>query len=131
MTTGTGEASIFSIIMRIEVSSPPGVSSTTMSAATTGNTRPGPTLSAEGRKKKRHEIEAVAQGRVWTGEEALAAGLVDALGGLDYYSFTVVGLMVSRFIDVAQGAYGAQVRAEQTTGTPHAIASSTGKPNPS
>jgi protease-4 len=38
---------------------------------------------AEGRKKKPEEIEAVAQGRVWTGEEALAAGLVDALGGLD------------------------------------------------
>jgi protease-4 len=38
---------------------------------------------AEGRKKKPQEIEAVAQGRVWTGEEALAAGLVDGLGGLD------------------------------------------------
>jgi protease-4 len=38
---------------------------------------------AEGRKKKPHEIEAVAQGRVWTGEEALAAGLVDGLGGLE------------------------------------------------
>jgi protease-4 len=25
----------------------------------------------------------VAQGRVWTGEEALAAGLVDVLGGID------------------------------------------------
>jgi len=37
---------------------------------------------AEGRKKKPDEIEAVAQGRVWTGEEALAAGLVDGLGGL-------------------------------------------------
>jgi protease-4 len=38
---------------------------------------------AEGRKKKPQEIEAVAQGRVWTGEEALGAGLVDGLGGLD------------------------------------------------
>jgi protease-4 len=38
---------------------------------------------AEGRKKGRQEIEAVAQGRVWTGEDALAAGLVDVLGGLD------------------------------------------------
>ncbi|HSD67004.1 MAG TPA: signal peptide peptidase SppA, partial [Vicinamibacteria bacterium] len=38
---------------------------------------------AEGRKRTPEEIEAVAQGRVWTGEEALAAGLVDALGGLD------------------------------------------------
>jgi protease IV len=38
---------------------------------------------AEGRKKTPQQIEAVAQGRVWTGQEALAAGLVDALGGLD------------------------------------------------
>jgi protease-4 len=38
---------------------------------------------AEGRKKTPEEIEAVAQGRVWTGEEALAAGLVDRLGGLE------------------------------------------------
>lgn len=41
------------------------------------------TKAAEGRKKTREEIDAVAQGRVWTGREALAAGLVDALGGLD------------------------------------------------
>jgi protease-4 len=38
---------------------------------------------AAGRKKTPQEIDAVAQGRVWTGEEALRAGLVDALGGLD------------------------------------------------
>ena len=38
---------------------------------------------AEGRKRKPHEIEAVAQGRVWTGQEALVVGLVDALGGFD------------------------------------------------
>ena len=38
---------------------------------------------AEGRKRTPAEIEAVAQGRVWTGQEALAGGLVDALGGLD------------------------------------------------
>jgi protease-4 len=38
---------------------------------------------AEGRKKERSEIEAVAQGRVWTGREALGHGLVDRLGGLD------------------------------------------------
>jgi protease-4 len=41
------------------------------------------TKAAEGRKKTPPEIDAVAQGRVWTGEEALRAGLVDALGGLD------------------------------------------------
>jgi protease-4 len=38
---------------------------------------------AEGRKKTPDEIESVAQGRVWTGREALDGGLVDALGGLD------------------------------------------------
>ncbi len=38
---------------------------------------------AEGRKKTEAEIEKVAQGRVWSGREAEAAGLVDRLGGLD------------------------------------------------
>lgn len=38
---------------------------------------------ALGRKRTPEEIEAVAQGRVWTGREALDGGLVDALGGLD------------------------------------------------
>ncbi len=37
---------------------------------------------AEGRHKTESAIEAVAQGRVWTGREALAVGLVDRLGGL-------------------------------------------------
>jgi len=41
------------------------------------------TKASEGRKRKKDEIEAVAQGRVWTGQEALARGLVDRLGGLD------------------------------------------------
>lgn len=41
------------------------------------------TKAAEGRKKEKSEIEAVAQGRVWTGREALGHGLVDRLGGLD------------------------------------------------
>jgi protease-4 len=38
---------------------------------------------AEGRHQTEDAIERVAQGRVWTGREALAAGLVDRLGGLD------------------------------------------------
>jgi protease-4 len=41
------------------------------------------TRAAEGRKKTYAEIDAVAQGRVWTGSEALTHGLVDRLGGLD------------------------------------------------
>ncbi len=38
---------------------------------------------AEGRGMTRDAVHAVAQGRVWTGEQALAYGLVDELGGLD------------------------------------------------
>ena len=38
---------------------------------------------AESRKSTPDAIHAVAQGRVWTGRQALEHGLVDALGGLD------------------------------------------------
>jgi protease IV len=38
---------------------------------------------AEGRKTSYAALDAVAQGRVWTGAEALEHGLVDRLGGLD------------------------------------------------
>jgi protease-4 len=38
---------------------------------------------AESRKSTPEKIHAVAQGRVWTGRQALQHGLVDALGGLD------------------------------------------------
>ena len=41
------------------------------------------TKAAEGRHRTAEQIEQVAQGRVWTGAEALHTGLVDALGGLD------------------------------------------------
>jgi protease-4 len=37
---------------------------------------------AEGRRRPVADIEAVARGRVWTGRDALEAGLVDELGGL-------------------------------------------------
>jgi protease IV len=37
---------------------------------------------AEGRQRPIADIEAVARGRVWTGRDALEAGLVDELGGL-------------------------------------------------
>ena len=36
---------------------------------------------AEGRKLAREDVEAVAKGRIWTGEAALEHGLVDRLGG--------------------------------------------------
>lgn len=38
---------------------------------------------AEGRELDRDAVHAVAQGRVWTGEQALERKLVDELGGLD------------------------------------------------
>jgi len=38
---------------------------------------------AEARKLKREVVEEIAQGRVWSGTEAIKLGLVDELGGLD------------------------------------------------
>lgn len=40
-------------------------------------------LVAAGRNLDRSAVEAVAQGRIWSGADALARGLVDELGGLD------------------------------------------------
>jgi len=41
------------------------------------------TRCAEGRSKTKEEIAAIAQGRVWTGSQALENGLVDKIGSLD------------------------------------------------
>lgn len=38
---------------------------------------------ALGRKKTRDQVDKIAQGRVWTGRDALRLGLVDKLGSLD------------------------------------------------
>jgi protease-4 len=38
---------------------------------------------ADGRQSTRERIDAVGQGRVWTGYQARELGLVDELGGLD------------------------------------------------
>jgi protease-4 len=38
---------------------------------------------ADGRKMKIEKIKAIAEGRVWTGEDALKNGLVDKIGGLN------------------------------------------------
>jgi protease-4 len=38
---------------------------------------------AEGRSMSKKAIDAIGQGRVWTGEQALKLGLVDELGGMD------------------------------------------------
>jgi protease-4 len=41
------------------------------------------TRCADGRSKTKEEIDAIGQGRVWTGKQALQNGLVDRLGSLD------------------------------------------------
>ena len=41
------------------------------------------TLVGDGRKMDLDTVESIAQGRVWTGEQAKQIGLVDELGGLD------------------------------------------------
>jgi len=38
---------------------------------------------ADGRKKSVENIKSIAEGRVWTGEDALKIGLVDKIGGLN------------------------------------------------
>lgn len=38
---------------------------------------------ADGRKMKTEQIKAIAEGRVWTGEDAVKNGLVDKIGGLN------------------------------------------------
>ena len=38
---------------------------------------------ASGRNMTMEEVEVLAQGRVWTGEQALENGLIDGLGGMD------------------------------------------------
>jgi len=38
---------------------------------------------ADGRKRKYDEVEPLAQGRVWTGEQAKQNGLIDEIGGID------------------------------------------------
>ncbi len=56
---------------------------------------------AEGRGMARSEVEAMAQGRVWTGEDAFELGLVDDLGGLD----RAIGLALEEAdLDPAGGA---------------------------
>ncbi len=48
-----------------------------------------------GRNMTKAEVDAIGQGRVWTGDDALEIGLVDTLGGLDaaiLYASQVAGL---------------------------------------
>lgn len=77
----------------VEVGANAGLSTVTQDYTPEGNARLGRLLDdfyagfksrvAHGRKFDAAKIEALAKGRVWTGEEARANGLVDALGGFD------------------------------------------------
>jgi protease-4 len=44
----------------------------------------------EGRKLPAADVDSIAQGRVWTGTDALRIGLVDGMGGLDRAIFSAV-----------------------------------------
>jgi len=63
------------------------------------------TKAAQGRKKTVEEIHKVARGRVWTGTDALDAGLVDELGGflkaLDYTK-TRIGLQAADRVSLVE-----------------------------
>ncbi len=60
---------------------------------------------AQGRGKSVDEIHQVARGRVWTGEQAITAGLVDELGGfmkaLDYTK-TKIGLKATDRVSLVE-----------------------------
>jgi len=58
------------------------------------------TLAAQARKSTPEKIDAVAQGRVWTGSQALERGLIDRLGSLDDAVQTAVKLAK---LDVKEG----------------------------
>ncbi|MDO4690271.1 MAG: signal peptide peptidase SppA [Fusobacterium sp.] len=45
---------------------------------------------AEGRKIPREKLEKIAEGRIWTGREAVQIGLVDEVGGLSDSIFSMV-----------------------------------------
>jgi protease-4 len=61
---------------------------------------------SEGRGKTKAEIDAIGQGRVWTGNQALKLGLVDELGGIDVAIKEAAGL--AGLEDYSLGEYPAQ-----------------------
>ncbi len=78
---------------------------------------------AESRGRTPAQIDALAQGRVWTGQQAQANGLVDALGGLDRaVAFAKDGAKIAPEQDVEIVVYPAaktffEILAEQVSGT--------------
>lgn len=59
-------------------------------------------LVASGRKRPVQEIEPLARGRVWSGEDALKRGLVDAMGGLESAVEQVRDRLVGKLSDRAR-----------------------------
>lgn len=78
---------------------------------------------AESRGRTPAQIDALAQGRVWTGQQAKANGLVDALGGLDRaVAFAKDGAKIAPDQDVEVVVYPApktfvEILTEQLSGT--------------
>ena len=66
---------------------------------------------AKARGKSYESIDAIAQGRVWTGQQALERGLVDQLGGLDAAvadaaSLAKLGVGYPvRYVEIPQGGF--------------------------
>lgn len=91
---------------------------------------------AKGRNKTYDNIHEVAQGRVWTGEEAKKVGLVDELGGLDTAVVATKGLIGLKpddkvrlvaypkqqtLVDVLQKAFGSSTTTVRTGGSSPAL----------
>jgi protease-4 len=59
---------------------------------------------ARGRKLSIDSVDRIAQGRVWTGEQAKQIGLVDVLGGLD----TAIAIAARR-VGLKEGSYSIRI----------------------
>ncbi|MCH7503417.1 MAG: signal peptide peptidase SppA [Proteobacteria bacterium] len=67
---------------------------------------------ADFRGLEKHEVDAIAQGRVWTGVDALENGLIDELG-----SFEDAIASAAELAGLAEGAYGQKVIANELSPT--------------
>lgn len=86
---------------------------------------------AQGRGKPLEEIEKVAKGRVWSGADAVSAGLVDELGGLSKaidYTKTRVGLQATDTLELVafpkpEGRFASLLRGLDNPDLPFGIVS--------
>ncbi len=83
---------------------------------------------ATGRNLKVEQVEEIAQGRVWSGEEAIKIGLVDELGGLDKalaFAKTKAGLPAgAKIVEYPAPRDLAETLAELVAGEKRPVASS-------